>query len=715
MNIHRIIFTVFVCVTAMLSAVEPVQWLEDEDLGEFCLLGQYDSGIKKTKARKNVLDMPIKINGCVYEHGVGMHVFPKKTWVGDFFPGGKAKRFEVKFGLDDRSGENASAILNIYADEKLVATSGVVRKGWSAKEMSVDLKGALVLSIEVKDGGAFDYSAYVDLADAAFVMEDGAKLLASPESFSRQLGVLTPADDGRPRINGPALYGVRPKKQLLYRVPVSGERPMKIVVEGFPEGTYFDEKRQQLRGVTPARKGDYPLVIRAKNAKGETKREFLLSVGDKIGLTPPMGWNSWNASSMWVEDARVRKMADAAVELGLADHGWQYLVIDDGWACALSGAEVHGGPVEKCVGRPRDDNGNILPNSKFPDMKALSDYVHDKGLKFGIYSSPGPKTCAGLEGSWKNEWRDARQFIVWGVDYLKYDACSYGGGDSRGFFEGRYQKLLPYMMMGKAIQEGDRDVFFSISSQADLYVDAFQRCRANSQRITSDVFNCWPLVRRSMVAERYYWMNTEPGQWCDPDMLVLQAGGPKRGHRMTPNEFYTHVSLWCLFSAPLMMGFPLDRATTLTLSMLTDDEVLEVNQDPLGLCAALIQTPGHDEVWAKPMSDGSIAVGLVNMGYVERKVKFCFKMAGMRGKWRVRDLWRQKDEGVFENCYEVSIPGHATQLVRIWPVEGAKFDDDVLDIRDFAWMRLVEEERPLKPGTDGCVPCAERREAMKMK
>ena len=711
MRSTKIVIAAFVSALFMQVVADTVQWLDDQDLNEFCMVGQFDKDIKKPKARKNVLDTPIKIGGYTYERGVGLHAFPKKTWTGDFFPAGKCRRFEAKFGLDDRSGDGASAILNLYVDDRLVATSGVVRKGEPAKEMSVDLKGALVLYIEVREGGTLEQSAYANLADAAFVMEDGANLLRSPESFSRQLDILTPPDDGKPRVNGPALYGVRPRKHLLYRVPVSGERPMKIVVEGLPEGTYFDEARQQLRGVTPSKKGDYPLVIRAKNAKGETTRNFLLRVGDKIGLTPPMGWNSWNSCSMWVSDEKIRTVADATIGSGLAEHGWQYVVIDDGWTCANSIAEVQGGPREKCVGKLRDENGNILPNQKFPDMKALSDYVHDKGLKFGIYSSPGPKTCAGLESSWKNEWRDARQFIEWGVDYLKHDACSYGSGDSREFSEGRWSKLLPYMMMGKAIQEGDRDIFFSISSIVDLYVDTFQRCRANSQRITSDVFNSWPLVRRSMIAERYYWTNTEPGQWCDPDMLVLQSYDAKRGHCMTPNEAYTHFSLWCLYSAPLMMGFPLEKATPLTLSMLTNDEVLEVNQDSLGLCAALIQTPGRDEVWAKPMSDGSIAAGLVNMGYVERKVKFCFKMAGMRGKWRVRDLWRQKEEGVFENCYEVSIPGHATQLVRIWPTEGAKFDDDVLDIRDFAWMRLVEEERPLKPDAEGCRPCDERRKA----
>ena len=688
-------------VSAVVFATEAAEWLEDQDLYEFCLMNEQNHGIRKTQTRKSAAETPLRMNGFTYEHGIGMHAYPDKTMIGDFFPGGKGKRFEVKFGIDDRSGENAAAILNLYADEKLVATSGIVRKGEPVKEMSVDLKGVLVLSIELKEGGTGIHSAFADLAEAAFVMEDSAKLLETPASFTRQLGILTPADDGKPRVNGPALYGVRPRKQLLYRVPVSGDKPMKVEVEGLPEGTYFDNERQQLRGITPSKKGDYPLVIRAKNAKGETKRTFLLRVGDQIGLTPPMGWNSWNACGANVSDAFIRKVADAAFEFGLVEHGWQYLVIDDGWERSLARTDAFGG-------KPRDENGNILPNSKFPDMKALADYVHDKGLKFGIYSSPGPRTCAKLEGSWMNEWRDAKQFIRWGVDYLKYDCCSY---DAIRFSKGRHHTLLPWMMMGKALQEGDRDIFYSISGGG--LVDLFQRCRANSQRITGDVFNSWPLVRRSMVAERYYWMNTEPGHWCDPDMLVLQASGPKRGHRMTPNEFYTLFSMWCLYSAPLMMGYGLPHTKPLTLSMLTNDEVLDVNQDPLGLCAALIQTPGRDEVWAKPMSDGSIAAGLVNMGYVERKVKFCFKKAGMRGKWRVRDLWRQKEEGIFENCYEVSIPGHATQLVRIWPTAGAKFDDGVTDIRDFAWMRVVEEERPLKPGVGGCRPCDERREAAK--
>ncbi len=693
----------FVCASFVPALhADTTAWLEDQDMKNFCLLSLGEWDYKQTQLRKSVAGTTLKMNGFTYEHGVGIHVLPEKVRVADFFPGGKAKRFKVKFGLDDQSGEDASAVLNLYADEKLVATSGIVKKGEPVKEISVDMSGVLVLSIELKGVGTDGETAFADLADAAFVMEDGAKPLSTPESFTRQLGILTPKGDGRPRVNGPCVYGVRPKKQLLYRVPVSGDRPMEISVDGLPAGTYFDAERQQLRGVTPAEKGDYPLVVRARNAKGAAEKKLTLRVGSQIGLTPPMGWNSWNTSGPFVTEQTVKDAVDGAIKFGLVEHGWQYFVLDDGWACSQDRSDVFGG-------KPRDEKGRIIPNSKFPDMKALADYVHDRGYKFGIYSSPGAKTCFGLEGSWMHEWIDARQFMEWGVDYLKYDCCGYAS--QTPFENGRFRLTLPWMMMGKALQEGDRDIFYSISGARRLGIpDHFKRCGGNSVRITGDVFNSWPLVRRSMIAERYYWNNTSPGHWCDPDMLVLQTSWPRYKHKLTQNEFYTHFSLWCLYSAPLMMGYPIMKTTPLTLSMLTNDEVLEVNQDELGLCAALIQTPGRDEVWAKPMSDGSIAVGLVNMGYTERKVKFCFKKAGMRGKWRVRDLWRQKDEGVFENCYEASIPGHATQLVRIWPTEGAKFDDDVTDIRDFAWMRLIEEERPLKPGEAGCIPCAERKE-----
>ena len=676
--------------------------LEDLDIHSFREVRHAERPRAKTCCER---ETPLRMNGIVWENGLGMKA-DSAPIDGEFFPAGKAKRFEVTFGLDEAANRKAKAVLNVYGDERLLATSGEVGYGEPAKELKADLADVNVVRIELTDSDSPCPAAYADLAEAKFVMEDGAKLLDDPSVFSPQLGILTPKGDGAPRVNGPELYGARPGKPLLYRVPVSGEKPLEVTVEGLPDGTYFDAATSMIRGRVPSKKGDYPLVIRAKNARGSAKKAFTLVVGDRISLTPPMGWNSWNCFAPNVSDERVRAQAEAMLRLGLAEHGWQYLVIDDFW----ERNEERGKKPENAhlAGPRRDAEGNVLLNARFPDMKALTDRIHALGLKAGIYSSPGPTTCGGCEGSWRNEWRDAAQYAKWGFDYLKYDWCSAG---SVKFGDERLWKMLPWLMMGKALKEQDRDIYYSLSiGSLDIPYYA-PECYANSWRITGDVFNSWPHIRRSMAAERYCWYFTKPSEWCDPDMLVLQTNGPKRGHRLTPNEQYTHISMWCLFAAPLMIGNDMTQMNEFTLSLLTNDEVLEVNQDRLGLCAALVQKPngGKDEVWAKPMADGSVAVGLLNMSYAPRKVKFCFKMAGMRGKWRVRDLWRQKDEGLFENCYETEIPGHATQLVRVWPTEGARFDRNVQDIRDFAWMREVEQYRPLRPGADGCKGCGDRR------
>ena len=686
---------------AVLQAPAGDVLLEDLDVYSF-----REARFVRPRAKKSARETPLKVGGLVYENGVGLKAEEEPIW-GEFFPNGKAKRIEVLFGLDAQAGTSSKAVLNVYGDERILATSGVVSYGEPAKELKVDLAGVKVVKLEVTDGGVNTGSTFVDLCEAKFVMEDGATPLDDPSCLSPQLGILTPKQDGTPRINGPALYGVRPGKVLLYRVPVSGDKPLEVTVEGMPEGTYFDPSTSMMRGTTPSRKGEFPLVIKAKNAKGTAVRDFKLVVGDKIGLTPPMGWNSWNCFAPSVSDERVRAQAEAMFRLGLVEHGWQYLVIDDYWERNAEKGKMPGN--EHLSGPTRDADGNIQLNSRFPDMKALADHIHSLGLKIGIYSSPGPTTCGGCEGSWMHEWQDAKQYADWGFDYLKHDWCSCSTvkfGDERMF------RMLPLLMMGKALKEQNRDIYYSLSI-GSLDIPGYgEQVYANSWRITSDVFNSWLHIRRSMAAERHCWFYTHPGAWCDPDMLVLQTQGPKRGHRLTPNEQYTHISMWCLFAAPMMIGNNITRMNELTLSLLTNDEVLDVDQDALGLCASCVQKPngGLDEIWAKPMSDGSIAAGILNMSYEPRKVKMCFKKLGMRGKWRVRDLWRQRDEGVFENCYETEVLGHATQLVRIWPTEGAHFDKDVQDIRDFAWMNEIEEHRPLKPTAAGCGGCEGRRE-----
>lgn len=687
---------------AAFAAADEVR-LEELDILSFHKAGWRN----RARAKKSAKETPLKVAGTVFANGVGFKAAEGKVY-GEYFPGGKAESFECLFGLDDVSAKGAKAVMTVYGDGKLLAASGAAGWGEPVKRVKADLRGVNVVKLAVTESGEHKGATYANMCEAVFTMEDGAKMHEDPAFLSPQLGILTPKPSGEPRINGPELYAARPGKIMAYRVPVSGDKPLEVAVEGLPEGLRFDAATSTVRGTAPKKRGEYPLTIRAKNAKGSAERAFTLVVGDKIGLTPPMGWNSWNCFAPAVSDERVRAQAEAMIRLGLAEHGWQYLVIDDYWERNLEKGKKPG--YEHLSGPVRDKDGNIQLNSRFPDMKALTDKIHSLGLKAGIYSSPGPLTCGGCEGSWMHEWQDAKQYADWGFDYLKYDMCT--GGTVKFGDEAMATKYL-WLMMGKALKDQNRDIYYSLSVGSIELPGYGEQMYANSWRITGDVFNSWPHIRRSMQAEKYCWFYTHPGAWCDPDMLVLQTMGPKRGHRLTPNEQYTHISMWCLFSAPMMIGCDMTRMSEFTLSLLTNDEVLEVNQDRLGLCAANVQRPngGADEVWAKPMADGSIAAGILNLSYEPRKVKMCFKRLGMRGKWRVRDLWRQKEEGVFENCYEPEVPGHATQLVRIWPAEGGRFDDDVQDVRDFAWMNEIELHRPLKPRHADCGGCEQRRQA----
>ena len=518
------------------------------------------------------------------------------------------------------------------------------------------------------------------------------------EPLPRQLGILTPPPGKAPRINGAKVFGVRPGRPVLQKLAVTGADPLEVSVAcpaSAPE-IVFDPESRILRGrITAA--GDHVFTVRARNRFGETTERLTVKVGDTIALTPPMGWNSWNCFGREISDEKVRAAADAFVRLGLDDHGWSYLVIDDFWAhrpCETNDVRL--------IGAERSADGTILPNKKFPDMKALADYVHSKGLKIGIYSSPGALTCGKCTGSLGHERQDARTFADWGFDYLKYDWCYY-----RNFKkpESLSVAMKPYQVMGKALKEQNRDIVFSLCQYGWLNVETWGR-KAYGQlwRTTFDVFESWVSVTNSIRMQEDKWMFSEPGGWNDPDMLVVgkQRGGrDRRQRRLTPNEAYTHISMWSVIASPLMIGCDLTDVDPFTLSLLTNDEVIDVNQDPLGAGGAPIEEGDGWQIWAKPMLDGSIVFAFYNKSDREKEVRLDMSACGMRGAWRARDLWRQVDEGVRSDQCSYSVLARATHLVRMWPQPGASLRSGMEDIRENAWRR-VRSDRP------GCRDCDER-------
>jgi len=356
---------------------------------------------------------------------------------------------------------------------------------------------------------------------------------------------------------------------------------------------------------------------------------------DKIAATPPMGWNSWNHFAEKVDDATIRATADALVSTGLRDAGYIYLNIDDTWA------------------GKRDASGVIHPNEKFPDMKALADYVHSKGLKLGIYSGPGPKTCAGYEGSLGHEEQDAQTYAQWGIDYLKYDWCQpppQRADDMKN----------AYTKMHDALVKTGRPIVLSLCQYGWHKVWEWgPSAGGNLWRTTGDITD-----RYNSMAEIGFNQNglekfAGPGHWNDPDMLEVGNGG------MNEDEYRTHFSLWAMLAAPLIMGNDLTRMTPYTLDILTNREVIAVDQDPLGKQGFRVAEEGPFEVWMKPMSDGSKVVGLFNRQRTGEQITANFTQIGMHGEAAVRDLWLKKDVGTFKDFYSAYVPPHGVVLVRI--------------------------------------------------
>lgn len=534
---------------------------------------------------------------------------------------------------------------------------------------------------------------------------DGQLLSCRAEEGNPQAStatILTPKPPATPRINGARVFGVRPGHPFFFQIPATGDRPMTFSVENLPAGLSLNPVSGLITGVIE-KAGTYGVRIKAENALGKSGRELKIICGDKIALTPPLGWNSWNCFAKTVDQAKVKQAADKIVETGLINHGYTYVNIDDSWE------------------GERDDKGVLRTNSKFPDMKGLSDYIHSKGLKFGIYSSPGPKTCGGYEGSYQHEDQDAQTFYEWGVDYIKYDNCfpaalvyglrteryckavpeksgeitalmkelevlgSLGFGrtpaqearlkECRGLLDkilsscgpGTMGKLSwelqrePYKKFRACLDKVPRDIVYSMNCFGG---PAAVECGANSWRTTGDIRDTWLSMSGIGFGQSGKEKDSSPGHWNDPDMLVVgvMSGRPSR---LTPDEQYTHISLWSLLCAPLLIGCDLSKADEFTISLLSNDEVLEVNQDPLGKQAARISKKENLQVWAKDMEDGSKAVGLFNLNDDKRTVKVTWAELGLTGNHTIRDLWRQKDVGASDKEFEVEVNAHGACLLKL--------------------------------------------------
>ena len=471
------------------------------------------------------------------------------------------------------------------------------------------------------------------------------------KSLTRRLPlkyILTPKAPASPRFNGAPLFGVRPSSPVIYRFPVSGERPMKFTCANLPEGLKLTEADGVLSGKIE-RAGDYKFTVVAENAKGKAQQEFTLKVGDRmIALTPPMGWNSWNCWALSVSQEKVMSSAKALIDKGLADYGYCYMNIDDGWEAP-----------------ERNEDGTIAVNEKFPSMKALGDWLHERGLKFGIYSSPGDYTCGGYLGSIDHEQQDAESYNSWGIDYLKYDWCGYGREHAKERDKGVASYVRPYLLMQKFLREQPRDIFYSLCQYGMAKVWEWGPfVDANSWRTTGDITDTW----RSMYdigfkQQKGLAAYASPGHWNDPDMLIVGKVGWSsnlRDSRLTPDEQYTHITLWTLLASNMLIGCDIAQMDDFTIGLLCNNEVNLVNQDILGLQADRISTDDNIEVWARPLADGSQAIGIFNVGDEDQQVNLTKYIPKSQ---TIRDLWRQRDLNPGEmNCI---IPTHGCRYIKV--------------------------------------------------
>lgn len=491
------------------------------------------------------------------------------------------------------------------------------------------------------------------------ILEDSGR--AKPE-------ILTPPPPRVPAIHGPKIFGVRPGSAVLFSIPATGDRPISFSAHGLPHGVKLDRLTGLLTG-TIKRAGSYRTKLYAHNHLATAERDFTIRVGDDICLTPPMGWNSYNVWGANIDSGRLLSAAKAMVESGLRQHGFTYVNIDDGWQGARGG-KLHA----------------VQPDPiAFPDFARTTQQIHALGLKVGIYHTPwvtsyGRRVGASSEnpdGAWDKSLsdgprnrkilphaigkyhfmkQDAQQFAEWNVDYLKYDWAPVEAPETEE--------------MAAALRSTGRDIVFSLSNNATnslLNVIGEVRPHANLWRTNHDIDDSWKAVVRNGFDQDAWAPFQGPGHFNDPDMLVVGVVGWGKPHptRLTPDEQYTHVSLWCLLSAPLILGNNLEQLDDFTKSLLTNDEVLDVDQDSLGKQATMVREEGETRVYAKPLAGGSWAVGLFNLGSEATNVRMSWVDLGIRGKQTVRDLWRQKDLGIYHDQFASPVPAHGVRLVRI--------------------------------------------------
>lgn len=553
-------------------------------------LGNIEQGWATAQRNTSVDGNPLRIAGRTFARGIGSHSVMR--W--SLRLGKGASKFTSWVGLDSEVGNRGSIQFEVWVDGKKAWSSPILKGGDAPVLAEVDLKGAKVLNLRVNDGGDdinYDHADWVE-PQISFT---GAAIAPMPIAPPKEpLPMLNRRIPSKPRFNGPHIVGCSAKRDFVWRLPVSGQRPMSFSASGLPEGLSLTKD-----GIVKGRvveSGVHKIEFTARNARGADQRTITIDARGVLALTPPMGWNSWNVWGTDVDAEKIHAAAEHLIESGLADFGYQFVNIDDAWEAG------------------RDAQGRIETNEKFPDMHAVGEKVHALGLRFGIYSSPGPKTCGGYEGSYQHELQDAQRYAEWGVDYLKYDWCSYTQIHKP---EGEFLKL-PYRVMRDALNQSGRDIVYSMCQygMGDVW-EWGAEVGGNLWRSTGDITDTWNSLESIGFAQSDHADYAGPGHWNDPDMLVVgRLGWSKnlRPTRLTPNEQITHITLWAMIAAPLIIGCDLTALDDTTKALLMNHDVVEISQDSLGKAGRRVWQKDELEVWTRPLSDGSTAVAIFNRG-----------------------------------------------------------------------------------------------------